>query len=92
MATPSASSTELIRLPIEAARREKWRIGRAKYGPKFVGHPLEEFDSEMIDALNYLDEAESCGFDAGPIQSARLLVLAACQTVRRLYGTDARSE
>ena len=92
MATPSASSTELIRLPIEAARREKWKIGRAKYGPEFQGHPLEEADSEFLDALNYLDQAEADGFDPGPIQSARLLVLAACQTVRRLYGTDARSE
>lgn len=75
-------------MPIDQARHEKWKAGRAGRGPEFEGHPLEEFDGEMLDALNYLDEAERQGFDAGAIQSARLLVLAACHTVRRLYAAS----
>ena len=84
----SPTPRDMILMPIETARREKWKMGRAKYGPEFVGHPLEQADQEFLDALNYLDEAERQQFAPGPIQSARLLVLAACQTVRRLYAGD----
>ena len=56
-----------IHLEIEDARARKWSVGQQKYGPKFVGHPLEQFDEEMLDALNYVDEAERWGFDMGSI-------------------------
>ena len=43
---------KLIHLPIEEARAAKWRRGREQYGPVFIGHPLEELDEELLDAMN----------------------------------------
>ncbi|MGA3026957.1 MAG: hypothetical protein ABSF98_19545 [Bryobacteraceae bacterium] len=43
---------KLIHLPIEEARAAKWRRGREQYGPFFIGHPLEELDEELLDAMN----------------------------------------
>lgn len=34
-------------------RSAKWRRGREQYGPVFIGHPLEELDEELLDAMNY---------------------------------------
>ncbi len=48
---------KLITLPIEDACREKWSAGQKIYGKDFVGHPLEHLAEELIDAVNYCDEA-----------------------------------
>ena len=48
---------KLIHLPIEEARKAKWRRGREQYGPVFIGQPLEELDEELLDAMNYAEEA-----------------------------------
>jgi hypothetical protein len=48
----------LIYRDVYYAQAIKWVRGRIKYGPEFVGHPLEEFDDEMLDALNYVQEAK----------------------------------
>ena len=53
---------KLIHLPIEEARAAKWRRGREQYGPVFIGHPLEELDEELLDAMNYAEEAARRGF------------------------------
>jgi hypothetical protein len=37
-------------------RLRKWKEGRAKYGPKFVGNPVIEFYDEQVDSGNYLEE------------------------------------
>lgn len=44
---------DLIDLPIEQARRIKWEVGRAKYGPEFEDDWLLEADGEFLDGANY---------------------------------------
>jgi len=53
---------ELIHLPIEEARAAKWRRGRELHGPVFEGHPLEELDEELLDAMNYARGSGATGF------------------------------
>lgn len=48
---------KLIDMPVLEAREAKWKIGREKYGPEFQGNPLEELHDELIDAMNYTDQA-----------------------------------
>jgi hypothetical protein len=75
---------KLIHLPIEAARAAKWRRGREQYGPEFIGHPLEELDEELLDAMNYTEEAARRGFPMGEIgEDLRRL----CERIRAIYGT-----
>ena len=57
----TATDMRLIDLPTDQAKKIKWAEGQKKYGPTFVGDPLEQLDSELIDALNYIDEAERRG-------------------------------
>ncbi len=73
----------LAELSIDEARREKWRVGREKYGRQFVGDPLEELDSELIDAMNYVDEAERQGLiDAGKAREWLIDLRMLCEQVR----------
>lgn len=58
----SQSGVPYILLPLAEARRIKWQKGRDKYGPKFVGDPLEQLDEELLDAMNYVQEFESRGY------------------------------
>lgn len=59
--SPTRAARKLIDMPIAEARAAKMAAGRVKYGPEFVGDPLEELDSELIDAMNYCAEAEGRG-------------------------------
>lgn len=73
----------LIHLSIEEARAAKWRRGREQYGPVFIGHPLEELDEELLDAMNYAEEAARRGFPmAGIAEDLRSL----CERIRAIYG------
>lgn len=72
----------LIHLPIEEARAVKWKRGRERYGPVFIGHPLVELDEELLDAMNYAEEATRSGFDmAGIPEDLRRL----CERIRAIY-------
>lgn len=74
---------KLIHLPIEAARAAKWRRGRERYGPVFIGHPLEELDEELLDAMDYAEEAVRRGFPmAGIAEDLRRLT----ERIRAIYG------
>jgi hypothetical protein len=77
---------KLIHLAIEEARTAKWRRGREQYGPIFIGHPLEELDEELLDAMNYAEEAARRGFPmAGIGQDLRRL----CERIRAIYRAAA---
>ncbi len=52
----------MTELSIEVARAEKWERGQKKYGPVFIGHPLEQLDDELLDAMNYVEEAHRQGY------------------------------
>lgn len=54
-----------IHLPIDEALASKWERGAERYGTEFVGHPLEELDEELLDAINYVREAERQGWYMG---------------------------
>lgn len=54
---------KLIDMPFDVARAEKFKIGRAEHGPKFLNDPVEEIDMELIDAVNYAEEAIRQGYD-----------------------------
>jgi len=47
---------------LRGARGKVGRRGREQYGPVFSGHPLEELDEELLDAINYAEEAARHGF------------------------------
>ena len=64
------------------ALKAKWARGAEQYGAKFVGHPLLELDEELLDALNYVAEAERQGW---PIGQARPWLSAIREAVRRVY-------
>ncbi len=78
---------KLIHLPIEAARAAKWRRGREQYGPVFIGHPLEELDEELLDAMNYADEAARQGFPTADVTEGLQRL---CERVRAIYGAAGR--
>ena len=59
---------KLIDLPVTRACIVKWNRGKATHGEKFEGDPLEELFGELIDGLNYADQAELEGFDMGEIR------------------------
>jgi hypothetical protein len=71
----------LIDLSIEEAAREKWEAGRREHGAEFVGDPVEELFAELIDGLNYCDEARRQGVDLGEVP----------QTLRQLAGAVQRT-
>jgi len=80
-------SEDLIHLPIEEALAAKWRRGREHYGPVFIGHPLEELDEELLDAMNYAEEAARRGFPiAGIPEDLRRL----CERIRAIYRAAIR--
>ena len=77
---------KLIHLPIEEARAAKWRRGREQYGPVFIGHPLEELDEELLDAMNNAEEAARRGFPmVGIPEDLRHL----CERIRAIYRAAA---
>ena len=47
----------LVGLTIDDAKRIKWDRGQERYGSVFVGDPLGELYDELIDGMNYADEA-----------------------------------
>lgn len=58
----------LFRLRIAEAKRVKWEAGRRAYGgDAFVGDPMAELYAELIDGLNYCDEARRQGIELGAI-------------------------
>jgi len=77
---------QLIHLPIEEARAAKWRRGREQYGPVFVGHPLEQLDEELLDALNYAEEAAQQGF---PMAGIAEDLWHLCERIRAVYRAAA---
>lgn len=77
---------DLIELSIEQACAAKWDLGQAKYGPVFVGNPIVQLDEELLDGLNYCEEAARWGYDLGDIPE-RLRGI--CEEVRRIYRSRA---
>lgn len=76
---------KLIHLSIEEARDAKWRRGREQNGTVFIGHPLEELDEELLDAMNYGEEAARWGFPmAGTVEDLRWL----CERIRAIYRAE----
>ncbi len=73
---------KLIHLPIEEARAAKWRRGREQYGPVFMGHPLEELDEELLDAMNYAEEAARRGLPMAGIAEG---LWDLCERIRAIY-------
>lgn len=81
----------LIDLEIDEACRLKWQRGQKVYGQTFVGHPLIQLDEELIDALNYLEEAARWGYDIGDIpqqlRAIRERTRAQFRTMRPVWGS-----
>ena len=77
----------LISISTEEARRRKWEEGRARHGSEFVGHPLLELDEELLDALNYCDEALRQGYD---VEEIRCALFPLRDAVRSIYWGASR--
>jgi len=77
---------KLIELPIMQACFVKWEAGRKKHGPVFVGDPVEELFGELIDGLNYVEEAEAQGHRMGTIWQRLMEMAAEVQNVHRSFS------
>jgi hypothetical protein len=76
----------LIDMTIENARRIKYIVGREKYGSDaFIGHPVEELHDELIDAANYIEEAEKRGYEMGDLAER---VREMTERVRAIYQAE----
>jgi hypothetical protein len=71
-----------VHLETEEALVAKWKRGEEQYGTVFVGHPLLELDEELLDAINYVAEAERQGWQ---IPGARRLLFYLRAAIRALY-------
>lgn len=72
---------ELLALPVEVARKRKFDKGRAEHGPIFKLDPLVEMDQELLDSLNYCDEAERRGHCIGEIREKIYSILHELRTI-----------
>ena len=71
-----SEGVDLVALPIPAALRAKWDAGRARHGAAWVGaHPLVELHAELLDAVNYADEAARRGVDTRALRAGLLTLL-----------------
>ena len=75
---------KLIHLPIEAAPC-KWQRRREQKGPVIIGHPPEELEEELLDAMNSAQEAARRGLPMGGIaEDSRRL----CERIRAIYRAE----
>ena len=82
---PHGPGVPLIVLPFDQARAEKFKIGRAEHGPVFRRNPIEEIDLELIDAVNYAEEAIRQGFDREALETIIARLKEVDAMVRTLY-------
>lgn len=75
----------LIDMPFDAARYEKFKIGRAEHGPVFLRNPIEEIDMELIDAVNYAKEAIRQGYDRDALEHIINKLKEVDEMVRKLF-------
>lgn len=81
-------------LSYDVQRLRKWREGREKYGPDFVGDPIQEFYAEQVDSGNYLEEMARQGSllpdDINALDDmVRAIVLRLAEAVARKREFDA---
>lgn len=50
-----------IDMPYEDALALKWSLGQQKYGPVFVGDPLEHLFEELLDGRHYAEKLKRDG-------------------------------
>ena len=74
-------------MTVDEACAEKWRQGQIKYGPVFVGDPLEELYAECIDSLNYYEELER---QRGLLSPNLVACRVATRHIAELVRTEAR--
>jgi len=79
---------EFLALDVESARKKKFDKGRAEHGPVFKLDPLVELDAEMLDSLNYCDEAVARGHDSYEIDSIRASIYQISCKLRGLIVRD----
>lgn len=75
----------LISFPFDEARAIKFQIGRAEHGPVFLNHPVVEIDMELIDAVNYAEEAIKQGYDKTALETIISKLKDVDKMVRDLY-------
>lgn len=85
---------KLIEMPLIRGCIEKWNAGRAVHGPEFQGNPLEELYGEVLDGLNYCEQAQLEGIDMGTIWGDLLNIANDVQEIwsRTTTATELTSE
>jgi hypothetical protein len=73
----------VIELPLVRGCIERWNQGRRRYGGDgFRGDPLLELYEELVDGINYCDQAELHGHRLGDVRAA---LMQAAERVRTVY-------
>jgi hypothetical protein len=76
---------KLIDVPFDSALSLKFQRGRVEHGPVFLRNPVQEIDEELIDAMNYADEAIRQGFDIDIMNVIKLRLREVDELVRMVY-------
>lgn len=75
----------VIELPLVRGCIERWNQGRRRYGGEdFHGDPLLELYEELVDGINYCDQAEMQGHRLGEVRAA---LMEAAERVRAIYSS-----
>ena len=74
----ATQDTPMVELGIMEAQEEKWRRGQIKYGGSIPVNPLAHMYEELIDALNY---AENAGMNRMITPSEQALI---CEALRSI--------
>lgn len=88
IAVPIIDTDKFIDITFDEARQQKFALGRAEHGPVFLRNPIREIDMELIDAMNYADEAIRQGFDARAVAEIQSKLQEVDRLVRALYHSS----
>ena len=73
-----AQDTPMVEFGIREAQEEKWKAGQIKYGGSMPVNPLAHMYEELIDALNY---AENAGMNRTITPSEQALICDALRSI-----------
>lgn len=76
------NNPKYIEMDLPVACKLKWQKGQEVYGKEFVGHPLEQFAEEIIDATNYVEEAKRWGYSMDVMDDTLKYLF---EEVKRIY-------
>lgn len=79
-------------MPVEEARKVKFRRGQLEHGVEFTADPLEEMFAEFLDVANYAEVAVAKGRNRAVMDAIREHALATAALVQQLALESTEAE